>query len=96
MCGLQKAATIIFRITSGGLALIAFATSPLLADGDTLRVGDTAPDFTLTGLDGESYTLSDFRGQVVILASFASWCESCGPELFDMERAIWQPHPGWP
>lgn len=37
-----------------------------------LRVGDQAPPFTLTGSDGRTYQLSDYRGkQVVILAWFA-------------------------
>ncbi|MEL6344477.1 MAG: hypothetical protein AAFV53_15270 [Myxococcota bacterium] len=36
-------------------------------------LGTDAPDFTLTGLDGETYTLSDQRGQPVVLAYFATW-----------------------
>jgi len=36
----------------------------------TLKVGDTAPDFTLKGHDDKDYTLSDFRGQPVVLAFY--------------------------
>ncbi len=32
-----------------------------------------APDFTLPGIDGKSYSLSDFQGQKVMLLSWASW-----------------------
>lgn len=32
-----------------------------------------APDFTLPGVDGRSYTLSDFKGQKIMLLSWASW-----------------------
>ena len=42
---------------------------PVLAA--SLNVGDAAPDFSLQGSDGETYTLSDFRGkQAVVIAWF--------------------------
>lgn len=37
------------------------------------RVGDLAPDFKLAKLDGSSVRLSDFRGQRVLINSWASW-----------------------
>ncbi|MBU3068866.1 peroxiredoxin [Aestuariicella sp. G3-2] len=43
----------------------------LSASASALEVGDMAPDFTLQGSDGKTYTLSDFRGkQAVVLAWF--------------------------
>jgi peroxiredoxin Q/BCP len=35
-----------------------------------LKVGDTAPDFTLKASDGQTYTLSQLRGKTVVLAWF--------------------------
>jgi len=35
-----------------------------------LKVGDTAPDFTLQATDGKTYTLSKLRGKTVVLAWF--------------------------
>jgi len=39
--------------------------------------GEDAPDFTLTSIDGKTFTLSDHRGKVVLLDLFATWCPSC-------------------
>ena len=45
-----------------------------------------APDFTLQGFDGRAVTLSDLRGQVVIVNFWASWCEPCREEAAYLEQ----------
>ena len=42
--------------------------------------------FTLTGLDGKSYSLSALRGHVVLLNFWATWCPPCRKEMPDMEK----------
>jgi DsbE subfamily thiol:disulfide oxidoreductase len=45
-----------------------------------------APDFTLPNAGGKKISLKDYRGKVVFLNFWATWCESCRDEMPSMER----------
>jgi cytochrome c biogenesis protein CcmG/thiol:disulfide interchange protein DsbE len=45
-----------------------------------------APDFTITGYDGQTVTLSDLSGKVVIINFWASWCPPCREEAAYLEQ----------
>lgn len=45
-----------------------------------------APDFTLTSFSGEMLTLSELRGQVVVINFWASWCPPCREEAAYLEQ----------
>ena len=46
-----------------------------------------APEFELPGLDGTVSRLSDFRGRLVLLNFWATWCPPCLAEMPSMETA---------
>ncbi|HYE92308.1 MAG TPA: TlpA disulfide reductase family protein [Terriglobales bacterium] len=50
------------------------------------EVGARAPDFTLVDMNGGEASLSEYRGQVVLLNFWATWCPPCVHEMPSMER----------
>ncbi len=49
-------------------------------------VNHPAPDFSLTDMQGNEVTLSQFRGKVVLLNFWATWCPPCREEMPSMEQ----------
>ncbi|RME99523.1 MAG: hypothetical protein D6768_14895 [Chloroflexi bacterium] len=52
--------------------------------------GQPAPDFTLAGLDGRPVSLADYRGRVVLVNFWATWCPTCVTEMPDYEQVYRQ------
>ena len=63
------------------------AAAPTPAKGQL--IGSTAPDFTLTDMEGQQVSLSQYRGKIVILNFWATWCPPCREEMPSME-ALYQ------
>ena len=47
----------------------------------TPKVGEPAPDFRATTFDGRKVSLADYRGQVLLINIWATWCAPCRKEL---------------
>lgn len=66
----------------GGYTIVEGIRSPTKAPG----VGDQAPHFALSAVDGRTYELSGLRGKVVLVNFWGSWCEPCKREMPAIEN----------
>ena len=57
----------------------------LLGDPRLVK-GESAPNFTLPDLDDKMVSLADFKGKVVLLNIWATWCPPCVEEMPSMEK----------
>lgn len=61
----------------------------LLMTGNCFAVAQAtqkAPDFTLEDMQGKKVSLSDFKGKIVIINFWATWCPPCIEEMPSMEQ----------
>ena len=77
---------LILLIVVAGLAysILSLKTAP--GNSTTSNEIVTAPDFTVTAIDGTKVTLSSLKGTPVILNFWASWCPPCQKEMPDLQK----------
>lgn len=80
-----------FKLLFSVLLLIVYTTANAQSDdrGYIVKVGDMAPDITISYTDGKTKKLSDFKGKIVMLQFTASWCGVCRKEMPFIEKDIW-------
>lgn len=74
-----------FAVLVGFLALIAWGLRRSMSG--PIRIGDRVPEIEMTTFDGEKIHTSQFRGKVVVLNFWASWCAPCEQEAAELEEA---------
>ena len=75
----------------GALAVLALAFGVVWMQSskyEPLAVGMNAPDFNLPDLQGKGQRLSDYRGKVIFLNFWATWCKPCKEEMPSMQ-VLW-------
>jgi peroxiredoxin len=66
----------------GSAVFLSFAPAPAAQSGS-----QPAPDFTLTDLNGKTIKLADYKGKVLFLNFWATWCPPCRAEIPDFIEA---------
>ena len=72
-----------FRILGITVMFSALLMAAACSKGVAVEAGQDAPDFALTDVDGKPVSLSEFKGKVIILNFFATWCPPCRAEIPD-------------
>jgi peroxiredoxin len=84
---------ILIVLLAGGFAWLLFQPSKDTSPAGGVGIGQAAPDFTLTDVNGHPVTLSSLRGHPVILNFWASYCAPCQNEM-PLLNQFYQAHQG--
>jgi thiol-disulfide isomerase/thioredoxin len=66
------------------LSVVLAGSVPVPARAAGVVLGQPAPDFKLTTLDGKAVTLADYRGKTLVINVWGSWCPPCRIETPDL------------
>jgi thiol-disulfide isomerase/thioredoxin len=87
---LRTISTAVLSLCLGGTSLSASADT-----AGEVGVGQTLPGVVMTGLNGPSRNLADFRGKPLLINVWASWCGPCRAEMASLERLAWRDDAGY-
>ncbi|MCA6421836.1 MAG: TlpA family protein disulfide reductase [Flavobacterium sp.] len=78
------------------LLIILFLTSlNILSQEDYMesslvKLNQQVPEFSFTNKDGKSIKLSDYKGKVILINFFATWCGPCMKEMPYIQKDLWE------
>lgn len=72
------------------ILFVALFSLSACSTGSAVEIGKEAPEFSLADINGKEVSLSQFKGQVIILDFFATWCPPCRkevPDFIELQKA---------
>ncbi|RNL50970.1 TlpA family protein disulfide reductase [Pedobacter jejuensis] len=73
--------------------LITFSAFAQTDDKDTYtKIGDDAPKFSFELEKGKTVKIADYKGKLILINLFATWCPPCNIELPLVQKDIWDKH----
>jgi thiol-disulfide isomerase/thioredoxin len=94
--GMLRIVIAVIVLVTGGLVRIAVAQGPTVfipppkKSDDRgmrlLRVGETAPDWQLNSPDGKVHSLAQYRGRVIVMDFWATWCGPCAKVMPRLQK----------
>lgn len=85
-------AVVVFAFLIGLLTI--FGLQLRRSQQGAVKVGEVVPSFELTTFDGQTFNSADYRGKVILLNFWASWCKPCEGEAEELEQAFQHYQPG--
>ncbi len=58
-------------------------------ESSLVKLNQTVPEFSFTTADGKAIQFSDYKGKVILINFFATWCGPCIQEMPYLQSAIW-------
>jgi len=86
---MKKSHILLLFIVLGFVAVACSKTDSTAPARSSAELNAAAPDFTLRDLSGRNVSLSDYKGKVVLLEFWATWCPPCKasvPALVELNR----------
>lgn len=80
------------------LALLVLAFSAVsygqtdMTKDDKTKVGDQLPAFSFEIEAGKKVDIADYKGRLIVINLFATWCGPCNMELPQVQKLIWEKH----
>lgn len=57
-----------------------------------VKLGDTVPQFYFELEKGKPVNIADYKGKLILINLFATWCPPCNAELPEVQKRIWDSH----